>query len=137
MKRFNGLAVAKEGQSWKALRSMYPHKKVREVEAKIIDGLERIAKKLGTEFDEDVYTCTLTQVAEYLEMDYSFFLLLCLGRWSKATEIKLADLVIIGTGECENCGCDELEFKDHGAFWKTPDIYECGFCKHEQFQRGD
>jgi len=137
MSHYNGLSVARSGKSWSALKEIYSTRKASELDLKITKGIERVASRIGLELDESVYCLSLRGLAKYFEMKYDFMILLIFNRWSPKLAESAGDLFIIGTGECEECGADSLEFHDHGAYWKTPDIYKCKNCGIEQFKRGD
>jgi len=137
MKKYKGLSLERAGKSWEALRAIYPNKKAKEIEELAVKRLELFGAKLGVEFDEDVYMASLPEVAEYLDVEYPFLLLNMFRRWSRPMEKALAGLVVIGTGECQNCGVDDLEFHDSGEFWQTRDVYKCRHCGELQHKRGD
>ena len=134
MTRFNGIAVAQAGAGWEALKAMYPAKKAIELDLKVCKGLERTADGLGQKFDESIYGLELREVADYLNVDFDVMIMFMLGRWSRPTAEKLAGLVIIGDGDCVNCGGD-LEFFDYGKAWGCADIYRCELCGTEQFKQ--
>jgi hypothetical protein len=132
MKKYNGLSVEQSGESWKYLRESYPNTKPENLDLKITQGLKRFAQKMGKILDESIYTLNLKQVAESLDVAYDFMILMIFGRYSQELGSSLAGLVIIGTGDCENCGCDGLEFFDYDQELGET-TFECPYCKTKQF----
>jgi hypothetical protein len=129
MKKFNGITFVKNW-AWDELLKVYENQTAKEVEAKLEAGIYKAFKKMGTEPDEEIYTLSVNDLADVLDLDRPFISVLVLNRWSNILENILENVFIIGTEDCDNCG----SYLEH---WDE-DILKCANCGNKQTNnRGD
>ena len=98
------------------------------LEARLMSGFLKVAKKKGIPIDEEIYNCSLSDFAEcYLEMKFSTFILISFGVWNYRIEKAIWEIIIMGTGDCPECGGD-LELESKGVDGEL-DYLKCDWCK--------
>jgi len=132
MEKYNGIEIDRSSLGWKDLCEMFPNKTKKEIEATIINGLHRVAEKSGFKFDEAIYTLTVKEVSEAMDIHYGALVLSIFNRWTKKLGQALGSIWIKGTGACEVCGVDGLEF----WYYEGDDrIVKCCHCGDKTIDR--
>lgn len=123
-----GLKLDWESAGFKDMCKMYPGREPKEIQEKIIKGVERFAKEKGYNLNEEIYGFSLLDLAEFQSTDAGPFMLWVWGSWSLNKEKIFGDVYLIGEGECMNCGYGDFEQWDEGE-------EKCLHCRNIQPER--
>lgn len=116
------------------LKKLYPFSTYKELSDRLITGAKKLMENEGLVFDETYYRMPLEELAEgVLQIKFSTFIILSFRVWNRHIETALKEAVIFGTGECEECGNDEMNCFD---FKKGEGTYlECSWCQNVQLEK--
>lgn len=114
------------------LESLYKWKTEKELKTRIENSILETAKETGTELElQDNFLISLKELAENVfDMNFNFFVLKTMNIWSWEIEKAMSDIIMIGDGECEECGGGPIEFWDYGE--NGPDLGKCCKCENVQ-----
>ena len=112
MIKFTGLEI-KPDKNWKTFLEFFPNKKSSELERRIIQNLEKLDKEYNIGLDTELYGRQIGEICDNMGIDKGLACLWLSGRFTESLGLALNELVLIGGGDCIECGGD-TEFWDHG-----------------------